>query len=406
MHSALTARGESSLRDLIEERAKELQQIEEQRKELEENLGKIEEVSSKISKEIRSVDNYIGQLNYVVQSNTVEIEKLDLEIQSLGENIEETKTGIENKKETIARLFTELQQKEHDDFLSILLRNRSLAEGVEEIESITNLNNSLSVNLAYMKELKIFLEEKVNEQSKAKTGKEVEKINLINRQYILEDQKKEKQVLLSQTKSESKVYEDQLEELQKIQDEISEAIGKMEDELRKTIDPNFLPLERSGVLLWPVPEGVMTQGYARTPFAIKNYKSQHHNGIDIGRYLGAEIVAAESGTVINVGNQDAYRACRGGAYGKFIVIKHNNGLTTLYGHMSRTLVSMGQKVERGELIGYMGRTGWATGPHLHFSVFASQTLTPAKPGFPEGTQPSRVCGPMPVGGDLDPTKYF
>jgi murein DD-endopeptidase MepM/ murein hydrolase activator NlpD len=87
-------------------------------------------------------------------------------------------------------------------------------------------------------------------------------------------------------------------------------------------------------------------------------------------------------------------------------VKHNNGLTTLYGHLSKYIVSIGQRVERGEVIGYVGSTGYATGPHLHFTVFASQTLVPARPGYPEGTKPSKSCGPMPVGGDLDPTKYF
>ena len=110
------------------------------------------------------------------------------------------------------------------------------------------------------------------------------------------------------------------------------------------------------------------------------------------------------GEVINIGNQDLY--CRGAAYGKFVVIKHSNNLTTLYGHMSGFAVSLGSKVERGQTIGYIGRTGWATGPHLHFTVFSSQTLSPARPGFPEGAIASRVCGPMPVGGDLDPTKYL
>jgi len=208
---------------------------------------------------------------------------------------------------------------------------------------------------------------------------------------------------LSQTKNQEIIYEKQLEELTKLQDEISLEIEKIETEMRKNIDPNLLPLPRPGVLLWPVPEGRLTQGYGATAFAAKNYKSKYHNGLDVGRFLGAEVVAAEKGTVINIGDQDKF--CRKAAYGKFIVIKHENGLTTLYGHLSRQIVSIGDKVERGQTIGYMGKTGWATGPHLHFTVFSSQTLTPARAGFPEGTQASRVCGPMPVGGDINPTLY-
>ncbi|MEK9173363.1 MAG: M23 family metallopeptidase, partial [Patescibacteria group bacterium] len=122
--------------------------------------------------------------------------------------------------------------------------------------------------------------------------------------------------------------------------------------------------------------------------------------------IGTPILAAGDGIVINVTDQDQYRGCRGGAYGKLIVIKHKNGLTTLYAHLSRFIVSIGQEVKEGEVIGYMGKSGWATGPHLHFTVFANNTLTPARAGFPEGTKASRVCGPMPVGGDLDPEQYL
>jgi len=69
------------------------------------------------------------------------------------------------------------------------------------------------------------------------------------------------------------------------------------------------------------------------------------------------------------------------------------GLTTLYGHLSRIVVQKGDFVKRGQVIGYSGQTGYATGPHLHFTVYAKTT-------FYMG--PSKVCGPMPYGGDLNP----
>jgi murein DD-endopeptidase MepM/ murein hydrolase activator NlpD len=350
------------------------------------------------------MDNSINQLDLFVKSNNLAIEKLGLEIESLTGDIGNIEDDIENKKEAIGRLFSELQQKDRENFLVIFLRNKSLAESVTEARTIATLNSSLYENLEDLKNLQVELNKKVKDGETKKQQKAIEKINFQNRQLILADQKKEKQVILSQTKNQERIYEKQIEELQKLQDEISLEIEKIETELRKNIDPNLLPLPRSGVLLWPVPDGRLTQGYGATAFAAKNYKSKYHNGIDIGRFLGAEIVASEKGTVINVGDQDKF--CRKAAYGKFIVIKHENGLTTLYGHLSRQIVSVGDKVERGQVIGYMGKTGWATGPHLHFTVFSSQTLTPARAGYPEGTQASRSCGPMPVGGDINPTLYI
>jgi murein DD-endopeptidase MepM/ murein hydrolase activator NlpD len=76
-----------------------------------------------------------------------------------------------------------------------------------------------------------------------------------------------------------------------------------------------------------------------------------------------------SGTVIGVENTDLYPGCY--SYGKWIMVKHADGLSTLYGHLSLQSVRVGQTVATGELLGYSGNTGYTTGPHLHFGVYAT-----------------------------------
>jgi murein DD-endopeptidase MepM/ murein hydrolase activator NlpD len=85
-----------------------------------------------------------------------------------------------------------------------------------------------------------------------------------------------------------------------------------------------------------------------------------HAGIDIGCNTGTPIIAAADGEVIQAGYMVGY--------GYAIIIYHGGGFATFYGHMSGFAVSQGQKVKRGQIIGYAGSTGWATGPHLHFEV--------------------------------------
>ena len=91
-----------------------------------------------------------------------------------------------------------------------------------------------------------------------------------------------------------------------------------------------------------------------------------HNGVDIsgGGIYGADIYASKGGTVITAKNDyiDGY------SYGKYIVIDHGSGYSTLYGHCSALYVSVGQQVSQGEIIGAVGSTGQSTGPHLHFEV--------------------------------------
>jgi murein DD-endopeptidase MepM/ murein hydrolase activator NlpD len=82
--------------------------------------------------------------------------------------------------------------------------------------------------------------------------------------------------------------------------------------------------------------------------------------VDFGAGYGEPIRAAADGTVVEAGWL--------GGYGNATVIDHGKGMATLYGHQSKILVSQGQSVKRGQVIGLVGATGFATGPHLHFEV--------------------------------------
>lgn len=394
-----------TLRDSLQQKAVELQKIQDQKNTVQKNLDTVLQSKNSLNREIKILDSNISGLNLSIKANQLNIEKLSSEIDVLSAEVGDLETSIDNQKETIQKLFISLQERDRENTLFLILRSARLSEAVSEIQSIASLNSSLAANMQRLQDLQEELAARLGEARTKKGEREQERTGLVSRQYIVKDQKDEKQKLLSRTKEQENVYQQQLSELERVQGEISQEIEKIESVLRKSIDPNLLPIPRKGVFLWPLPGGRITQGYGSTPFAVRHYKSQRHNGVDMGGVpLGSMVVAGESGTVINVGDQDKF--CPRGAYGKFVVIKHENGLTSLYGHLSRYAVTIGTRVERGQLIGYMGRTGYATGPHLHFTVFASQTLTPARPGAPEGTQPSSRCGPMPVGGDIDPMLYL
>lgn len=111
-------------------------------------------------------------------------------------------------------------------------------------------------------------------------------------------------------------------------------------------------INSSGYYIKPVPSAVKTQGL------------HGHNGIDLGGVApGTPILAAADGTVI-VARTTGYN----GGYGLYVVIAHANGTQTLYGHMLEVDVTVGEKVDQGEIIGKLGNSGKTTGPHLHFEV--------------------------------------
>lgn len=103
-------------------------------------------------------------------------------------------------------------------------------------------------------------------------------------------------------------------------------------------------------------------------------RPKHHDGIDISAEPGTEIYAAAAGRVEKA--EHSYRPGQG--FGKMVIIDHGNGLKTLYGHLSQVMVKVGQVVDRWDLIGLVGETGRATGPHLHYEV-----LVDGKPINPE-----------------------
>lgn len=108
-------------------------------------------------------------------------------------------------------------------------------------------------------------------------------------------------------------------------------------------------------------------GWRSSPFSGKR---SYHSGIDMACPQGTPVYAALSGTVTSVGYNSVY--------GNFVIITHHSGYKTLYGHMSKQLVTRGKRVDTSTKIGLVGSTGLSTGPHLHFTVYKfGKTVNPA-----------------------------
>jgi murein DD-endopeptidase MepM/ murein hydrolase activator NlpD len=119
-------------------------------------------------------------------------------------------------------------------------------------------------------------------------------------------------------------------------------------------------------------------GPITTPFGVPGpmWVGGFHTGIDIGAPFGSPIVAAADGTV------EAAELDQQHGYGNYVLIDHGNGYETLYAHQSHMAVDAGQSVKQGQVIGYVGMTGFATGPHLHFEVRHNGTKIDPQPLLP------------------------
>jgi murein DD-endopeptidase MepM/ murein hydrolase activator NlpD len=380
------------LQQAIQEKSKALQTVTQKIQETQKNLSEAENKSSSLKKELSNISYKINQLDLGIKSSEITLEKLDLEIASLQYEINEAETKSIFKKSAIKELLRSLHQKDEESGLIAFLKNKTLASGFLELQGLISLGLNLSNEVEGLALIHEDLSAKLDQQSQKRKAQDEERRTLKSRKNLVEEQKNNRKQLLAQTKELEKIYQYQLDELEKQQEAIFDEITKIEDELRAKFDSNLLPGKRPGVFGWPIKlvkdggVGRITQHAGEISHL---YRGKPHNGLDIGAPIGTPVYAAEDGIVIKVDNNDR-SAWKKYQYGKYVMIKHKNNLSTLYAHLSiNNVVSEGTYVRRGELIGYSGNTGYSTGPHLHFGLYWSSSvlfkhITPAAGVVPVG----------------------
>ncbi len=254
-----------------------------------------------------------------------------------------------------------------------LLGESTLSSFWNTFETSSTVAHSIRLKTEEIAEAKNQLERSRKSQESAKLDLEQYKKDLIARQSIISANKKDKAVVLQQTKNKESEYKTLLDKKETLKEAFENELTQYESELKLAIDTTKLPSVGSGVLAWPLDAVKITQYFGNTPFATKNpqiYSNRGHNGVDFRATTGTKIKASLTGIVAGTGSTDNFPGCY--SYGKWVLITHDNGLSTLYAHLSYIGVNQGDKVLTGQVIGYSGNTGYSTGPHLHFGVYASQ----------------------------------
>ncbi len=384
----------------IREKSEALDKINRELASTNQNLKSAQEQKNSLQRELQQLQSNINQLDLNIQADQLTGQKLSLEIESLNYDIRDIQFTVSDKTKAIGQLLRELQKSSSKDVLTIFLSNSSLADSVLETQSLRNVRSQLAIDIENLNSLEKQMSGKLSDVSSKKSEIQTHQKNLANRKLIVEDQKEDRKVILTETKSKEAVYAKQVDELKAQQETMSDEIAKIEEQLRLSFDISLLPLKRPGVFAWPIQmtnaggRGQITQHYGEVS---KLYRGRPHNGLDIGAPVGTPVMAAEDGVVIAVDNNDRSRTSKY-QYGKYILIKHPNNLATLYAHLSSQAVQKGAQVKRGDVIGYVGATGYATGPHLHFGAYwaASIQMKPVPP----------AAGLVPIGVVVKPEDYL
>lgn len=347
--------------------------------EIEEEIAKYEVQLHQVGAEKKTLQSAINQLELERKKVTADISKTenlisstDLEINKLVLEITRTEKDVEEIENAIAQIIRAQYKSEEDTLLELLLRHDHLSEFWSTFEAHENVRDTMSAKVAELSEFQEILEKNRVENEEKRENLTDLKQQYTSQNQVLANNKAEQSELLEITKSEEQTYQELLASKQEAKDQIIKDLRNFESQLQFILDPNTIPSPGTAVFSWPLQNIIITQYFGGTEFAARNaavYGGRaYHPGVDFGVPRGTAIYAPLTGTVRATGNTDIVPGCY--SWGKWTLIDHANGLSTLYAHQDVISVTPGQKVSTGDVIGYSGNTGYSTGPHLHFTVYA------------------------------------
>lgn len=342
------------------------EEIQQKRQELE----AIEQDSELLRQDLQQTEHEKMNTRQRLMETRQELSQAEAELSSIESDIEETESKIKRTTERLQEKEEELEEKE--EFLAERLRasykngDLSYLEVLFEADSFIDFLSRFNyINRIVDKDVELIeeVEEKrdVIKAHKEELEEQEAELNSLfadarEQKETIEAKAVEERQLLSQLEQEVQEYERRIAQKEEEAHQIEEMLARLESDG----DGLSTPIE------WPVPStsrASITSPYGNRTHPIYNVR-MFHSGIDIGASQGSEIVAVDSGVVVDAGVRGSINS----GYGRLVIIDHGEGHSTLYAHNSTNLVSEGEKVARGQAIARIGATGTATGPHLHFEV--------------------------------------
>ncbi len=397
------------LKNQIDSKNTEIKNLEKEIAEYQNQIDEVGKEANTLNNSIKSIDITRKKLAADIKLTTSKISATDLNIEKLSLSINDKKVGIGKNSQAITETLREMDLIESNTLVELVLSGEDVSSFWDRVEKLEQFQVSIAERVGELKTDKASLEETKSEVEKEKKKLVSLKSKLNDQKKIADNNRAEKDRLLKLTKNKESEYKKLLSDRIAKKEALEREVAEFESRLQVEIDPGSLPKTGSGVLSWPLDSVKVTQYFGNTPFASKNpqvYNGGGHNGIDLRASVGTPVKSAAEGAVVDSGDTDA--SCDGVSYGKWVLVKHKNGLSTLYAHLSLIRVYKGEAVSTGDIVGYSGNTGYSTGPHLHFAVFASAAVRVSGPT----EYKSKICKTYmklpisPKNGYLNPLSYL
>lgn len=371
------------LQKKISTKTDELEKLKPVIKELEKNIDTAVTKKKTLSTEITTLDLTKKKLEIDLKVTQTKVDTTDLKIRQLSGEISYKENEVNNRIAALKESLLSIHEGDEQTLVEIALSNESFSSFWYDLEALEEYSDSVNRNIGHIKSLKKDLEDKNKKQVAEKRKLLGLKGELGERKKITEQNKVEKAELLKLTKNQEIEYQKALKRNKALMEALEREIQDYEATLKFVIDPTSIPARGTKVFTSPLDNLFITQNFGKTSASARLYASGSHNGTDFRASVGTQVRAMQGGVVAGVGDTDI--ACPRASFGRWVLIRYNNGLASVYGHMSLVTATEGQIVNQGDVVGYSGNTGYSTGPHLHVSVYASA-------GVNVESRPSKSCG--------------
>lgn len=367
------AKSASELRSEKEKIQSEINKMQSKVNSLKAEKSKQQEYVSALQGKVSLQQDKLDTLNKEKSALQKEINDIEAKIKATTDEIDKAQIEIDKKQAEFEVIYNQYCQRlramyisgnvstlevllESGDMSSVLTRAQMVkcvsVQDSATLDSLMQKMQEIESEKKKLEEKKVQLGEdkKKLDSQKAELQKSIEEVNAVKAELDKEVAECNA-VIRSLANTEAEIMET-IESDRDAQRKIDAEIARMSSSSSNAPD-NYTP--GSGRLAYPTSYRTISAGYP-------NYKSgAYHGGVDFRCPTGTPVYASDSGYVAIAKNLTY-------SYGRYILINHGNGLSTLYAHNSQLLVSQGQAVERGQLIAYSGSTGNSSGPHCHFEV--------------------------------------
>ena len=337
---------------------------------LKKKLAALGDDKSKAVEQKSLLDQQCEVLQGEIDNISAQIREYDKLIAETTAEIAENEAQEAEQYELFCKRVRAMEENGKVSYWEMLFKAKSFSDLLSRIDFINEVMDYDKRVMEELQELRRQLAEKRTSLEESKAGQVEAKKALDARRAELQTQLDAANALVKKIRSEEGEYANAIQAYEKEEDDIQAKIVRLSKELEAQNNKGGGGNANTNVItsqmgkngyMWPV----KNSRKITSPYGVRIHpltgKKRKHNGVDIGGVgFTSEVLASKAGTVIV--------SQRSNSYGNYIVVDHGPGNTTLYAHLSKRLVSAGQKVKQGQVLGITGSTGNSNGPHLHFEV--------------------------------------